>query len=543
MKSISAKEILSTLLLGVFCAFFSTAQKGSSQSIPDIQWGALERRQGTLLYILPSVEGEFYALRWSGSRLFGHYKATKHENLEQVSSARIRLVADKSIANFEGASVIDGKFVVFLSDKRDNQNNFYMQEFDDQLEKKNDIIHLASYGLNRKQGAGSFQFRTSPNKEFFGVIWELPGKKDTRDVYGFKIFDKKMQLMNEGEYKLPFDSELSEIHEHLISNSGDYFICLSEYEESDRRTLFASKIDYKALHIYRINDDLGLQDFTLDLDGKPIVSLAMHSGDNNVFTLTGIYSNNDQSSVAGVFYQKLDLESEEILQDGFQAFEEEFITQDWSERSLRRAERRRDQGKGDPELFSYKMRDVTFLEDGSIVGAMEQYYVQVRSNSDGRVDQSSNMYYYYYNDIIAYKIDTSGTFAWVEKIQKDQVSINDGGPYSSFESFVENGKVYFIFNDNLLNYDDNNNFLNPDKIESANYSRRRNAVALTSIDLETGESIRISILDREQNNTLVVPKMFTVNYRTGELIIYSLSGQKEKLGVIKLQPSTTDEVK
>ncbi len=527
--------------MGFFCAFFSAAQEDSLLAAPDIRWGGLDRKSGTLLYFLPSSENQFYALRWTGSRLFGYYKVTKHENLERVSSAKIRLVANRSIANFEGASVIDDKFVVFLSDKQDNQNHFYMQEFDDKLEKKNDIILLASYELDRKRGAGSFQFRASPNRKYFGVIWEIPGKRDTRDVYGFKVFDREMNLVNEGEYRLPFDSNLSEIHEHLISNSGDYFICLSEYKASEQKTLFASKMDYKSLHIYRLNDTLGLQDFTLDLDGKPVVALAMYSDDNNVFTLTGIYSNIDQSGVAGVFYQKLDLNSEKVIKEGFKAFDAEFITQDWSDRSIRRAERRRDQGKGDPELFSYKMRDVTFLEDGSIVGTMEQYYVQVRANSDGRSYQSSNMYYYYYNDIIAYKIDTTGAFAWVEKIEKNQVSINDGGPYSSFESFIDNGKACFIFNDNILNYDDNNVFVESDRLQAANYSRRRNAVALASIDLETGESVRTSFLDREENNVLVVPKMFTVNYRTGELIIYSTSGQKEKIGIIRLNRAIESE--
>lgn len=528
----SLNRIISTLFLGFVCAFFSSAQVDSTHSIPDVQWGELSRKQGKLLYLLPSSNNEFYALRWSGGRLFGHYSVTKHTNLEITSSAKVRLVAEESIANFEGASVVNGNFVVFLSDKWNKQNHFYMQEFDENLVKKESITHLASYDLDRSSKAGSFEFRASPNRDYFGVIWEIPGKKDVRDVYGFRIFDRDMNTVNEGEYELPFDPDLSEIHEHLISNSGDYFICLSEFQKTERRTLFASKNEYKAMHIYRLNDDLGLQDFTLDLDGRPVVAMAMSSSDDNIFTLTGIYSNTDQSGVAGVFYQKLNLDTEEIEQEGFKEFEEEFITQGWSERSLRRANRRKRQGKGDPELFSYTMRDVTFLDDGSIVGTMEQYYVQVRTNAEGRSDQSSNMYYYYYNDIIAYKIDTSGAFSWVKKIEKDQISINDGGPYSSFESFVDQGRVYFIFNDNLLNYNSLGEFLYPNNLHSANYSRRKNAVSLTSIDLETGESVRTNFLERDQSKTLVVPKLFAVNYRTGELILYSVSGRKEKIGVV-----------
>ncbi len=530
----STTRILLTFTLGFLCAFFSFSQE-NKHATPDIEWGELMRKNGQLRYLLPDDQNSFYALRWSGSRLFGYYNVTKHENLKMVGETKVKLVANRSIANFEGASVVNGKFVVFLSDKREGKNHFYMQEFDEDLQKKEDITLLATYELDRKQKAGSFEFKKSPNGKYFGVIWEIPGKKEVRDSYGFKIFDLNMQVINEGEYKLPFDPDLSSIHEHLISNSGDYFICLSEFKKSERRTLFSSKTEYKALHIYRINDDLGLQDFTLDVDGRPVVALAMSANEQNVFTLTGIYSNNEQSGVAGVFYQKLDLNEEKVIKEGFQEFDESFITQGWSERSLRRAERRRNQGKGDPELFSYTMRDVTFLDDGSIIGTMEQYYVQVRSNGDGRIDQSSNMYYYYYNDIIAYKIDSTGTFSWVKKIEKDQVSVNDGGPYSSFESFVNKGRVYFIFNDNQENYDESGNFSDPERLYSANYSKRKNAVALASIDIETGDLDRTLFLERKKSNTLVIPKLFSVNYRSGELIIYSVAGRKEKIGIVKLK--------
>ncbi len=531
------KQLHITLIAWLFCAFFSAAQGlDSSQQLPEVRWGELQRRNGTLHYMLPSGENEFYALRWSGNHLFGHYTVTKHQDLKQVSSARIKLVANKSIANFEGASVLNDKFVVFLSDKNDNKNNFYMQAFNDKLEAVDDVIHLASYELDRSKGDGSFQFRASPNRKYFGVIWEIPGKREEGHVYGFKVFDIEMKLINEGEYTLAFDAKLSKIHEHLISNTGDYFICVSEYLASEKKSLFNTNLDYKALHIYRLNDDLGLQDFTLDLDGKPVVALSMYSNDNNVFTLTGIYGSKDQLGVLGVFYQKLNLNTGEVIREEFKKFEEEFITQDWSDRLLKRAEKRKQNGKGDPELFSYKMRDVTFLSDGSIIGSMEQYYVQVRANSDGRSDQSSSMYYYFYNDIIAYKIDSAGAFAWIEKIEKDQVSINDGGPYSSFESFIDNGKVYFIFNDNVDNYDLDDKFINREKIESANYTRRKNVVSITSIDLATGDKERTAYFGRATSNSVVVPKMFSVNYRTGELIMYAISGTKEKMGVIRLNP-------
>jgi hypothetical protein len=173
------------------------------------------------------------------------------------------------------------------------------------------------------------------------------------------------------------------------------------------------------------------------------------------------------------------------------------------------------------------------MEDGSIIGTMEQYYVQVQSSMDGRTGQSSNVYMYYYNDIIAYKIDSSGNFNWVNKIRKYQVSINDGGPYSSFESFVDSGHVYFIFNDHVRNYTETGNFIDQEQLHTANYGRKRNAIALASIDLKSGETSRKTFIHEPKSNTLVMPKLFSVNTKTGELWLYSVSGRKEKIGRLK----------
>ncbi len=505
---------------------------GMSQDY-EIEWSELQPKEGSLIYLLPNSKDEFYALRWTGGRLMGHYKVTRHQNMQAESSAKIKLTAEAGIANFEGARVFGGQFVTFLSDKLDGKDNLYLQAYDEDCERDGPVRLLASYDLDRKRGKGSFKTRTSANGKYLGVVWEVAGKKENGHLYGFKVYDEEFNLVNEGEYPLPFDSKLSTIHEHHISNEGDYFLCLTEYEESEERRLFRKTTDFKALHIYHINEDEGLQDFVLDLDGRRVVAMAMSSDKDGLFTITGLYGEKDVPGVSGIFSRKMDLMSGETVNEGFRKFDDDFITQDWSPRAKRRIERQQQRGTSEPSLYNYRMRDVTFLEDGSILGTMEQYYVQVRTNPDARAGQASNMYYYYYNDIIAYKIDTVGEFSWVEKIRKYQVSVNDGGPYSSYESFVDDGKAYFIFNDNSKNYDTSGVYLNLDRIHTANYGKRRNAVALAELDLETGQINRKTFFDRSETNTLAVPKLFDVNYRTGEMIIYSISGRREKVGKLK----------
>lgn len=519
------------ILTFIFFAFFGLASTAQSYTI---DWSEMTSKQGRLVYLLPNKENDFYALRWVGSRILGSYQVSQHQGLSITQKGKIRLVAENSIANFEGARVIGEKFVIFLSDKQVGFNHFYMQEYDSELKPVSEPIRIASYTLDRSRKNGWFNVVQSANKDFFGVVWEVPGKKDERDLYGFKVFNNKLESVNEGEYPLPFDPRLSTIHAHHISNNGDYFMAVTEYSENETARMFKSHLNYKALHIYHIKDD-GLQDFTLDLGGKRVEAMSMTSEDNNIFTITGLHGAMGVAGVKGVFHQQINLDTGEKINEGFKNFDKSFITQDWSERAIEKAEKREDRGKGDPQLYNYKMRDVTILKDGSIVGTMEQFYIQVRSNTDTRTGTMSQSYYYYYNDIIAYKINPAGEFDWVKKVKKYQVSTNDEGPYSSYASFIDNGKVYFIFNDHIRNYDQEGNFIDSDRIYTANYSRRKNTVALAEIDLSTGDMDRKTFFDRGEIDAIAVPKLFEVNYQTNEMLLYSIWGRKEKIGVLKFK--------
>lgn len=512
--------------------FFLSSISVEAQSY-DIEWSELEAAHGRLVYLLPDSSDNFYALRWSGGRILGRYQISRHENLQQVDRAKVSITVKGSVGTFEGARIIGGKLITFLSDRRGDERIFVMQEYSDDLEPQEEK-QLAAYEVDKFVDRGWFDIITSSNKKYFAVVWQIPGKKDDKDRYGFKIFNTKLELINEGDYRLPFPSELSIIQNHHVSDKGEYFLSVTEYQLSEKKGLFRNNNEFKAVHIFHIAKD-GLQDFILNFDGERIEAMAVTPSGEDELTITGLYGPTDSPGVTGVFYQRVNLTNGDVIIEGFKEFSQDFITQDWSEREIERAERREDRGKGEPQLYNYMMREAIVNSDGSIVGTMEQYYVQVSSSSAGQTGQMSNVYNYYYNDIIAYKINPEGEFEWVNKVNKYQVSTNDGGPYSSYQSFVDQGKIYFIFNDNATNYNEEGDFLDPDRISAATYSKRKNVVALASIDLETGEQSRTSFFDRSEIDALVVPKLFDVNYKTGEMLIYATWGRKEKIGLLRFK--------
>ena len=158
----------------------------------DLFWGQLERSPGTLLEILPKNNTDFYSLRWSGGRTIGTYRVVNHENLQLRSQARIKQVAQTGIANFETAALFNDQLYVFLSDKADGQMLLYAQPYDDEMNTYDESILIASYYNERMGAKPNFSIKSSENREYFAVFWEIPGRKARQDDYGYVIMDAQM---------------------------------------------------------------------------------------------------------------------------------------------------------------------------------------------------------------------------------------------------------------------------------------------------------------------------------------------------------------
>ena len=516
-----------------FSLLFSTVLLFSVHAQQAIEWGKMERSTGRMLSILPKDETDFYALRWSGGAVMGSYRLSKHSNLSTVASGKLLLKADNGMANFEDSRVINGKLLVFLSDRYEGENHFYMQEYGDDMKPIGESKELAKYELEKGKSRGFFNVIVSQDNNFFGVVWEIPGKREEKDRYGFKIYNQKMEVINEGDYKLPYEGRLSKIDQHYLTNTGDYFISVIEYQDPEQKRVFRNYLNYKAMHILHVTDE-GLEDFEVNLSGKRVEAMSMSSDNQRIFTLTGIYGETGKAGVTGLFYLRADFDRQEIIDEGFEKFGKDFITQDWSDRQKERAERQEQRGKGEPQLYNYVMRQTEVLEDGSIVGSIEQYYVVVTTYTDPRTGATRTTYTYYYNDVIAYKVGKDGGFDWLAKIDKYQTSTNDGGPYSSYARYINDGKLCFIFNDSDRNYDEKGNHLKGGRTYAANFGKRRNVVALVEIDLSNGSVERKTLFDRSEINALAVPKLFNVNYTKGEVLLYAVYGRNERFGKLQL---------
>ena len=259
------------------------------------------------------------------------------------------------------------------------------------------------------------------------------------------------------------------------------------------------------------------------------------SSNNDIFTLSGIYGTGRNGKVEGVFIIRYDTSKDEVLFKGFVEFKDGLLNPQWIDSRIRQPINNRNRIR-DRDTYRFKIRDIFTLEDGSLCGSIEQYFINEQSSYDSRTGLSSSIYYYYYDDIVAFKIGKTGTFDWQKRIPKSQVSTNDGGPFSSYSSFTDGQKLFFIFNDNLKNYDENGNYSRGSgPCYAFNLTRRKNTAAICEVNLNSGQVERKKLFTRKELNSIVVPKMFKLDIVNQELLLYAISGNKEKFGILNFR--------
>ncbi len=495
-----------------------------------ITWGKEYAKSGGLINVLPLNPSNFYTVRWQGTNLFGSYYLNKFDELNEVKAKKISTAVNNNLADFEDVILIEERPAVILSNVKDGKDNIFLQQYSYDLEPRGEAKLIASYDLVKGKTKDPIQIIQSKDKKFTAIIWLLVAKKKNNDIYGFKVFDTKLNIVQSGEYEIPFESRNSLITNHYLTNTGDFFFTLYEFDYDNYRNR-SGVVPFRNLYLYQVREN-ELSKYKLPMNGRRPEAISISSDENSIFTITGCYGDENVSGISGVFYMKVDFINEELDGEGFTPFDRNFITQNWSDKEVERLERKIDNGStGEPNLYNYSMRESHILPDGSIVGLMEQYFVQRRSYYDMRGYSTFN-YIYHYNDIVAFKFTADGEIEWIQNVPKRQVSTNDGGPYSSYAFYIDGSSVNLIFNDSKENYSEAGQYIK-DKLYVTSFAKKNNVVAHVKIDLYSGLTSRDLLTSRKEIGTLVQPKLFTLDEVNKEMIVFSVFKSKERFGVIK----------
>ena len=502
--------------------------------VPDWQWGEFSRSKGQLIQLMAGEGKDFKTIHATNSFSGGQYLLTKYDALEPIAELKVKPVTPAGFGYYQQSMLIGNETFVFIGDRAGKELKLFVKKLDAEFNEL-EVTELLSYIDPSPNPLPNFSVIQAPDRSCFAIFYNIPGRRSGSDSYGFQVYDAQFKLLSSGEYNLPFDANLSSIEDYFLTNEGELFVGVIELGINENQAIKTRKT-FKNLHVYQLSA-AQIKDYTFELEGKRITNFIMNSEGQNSLTLFGIYSNSEWMDLQdGYFNVQIDLQKDTALAVGFIPFSKEIMLSEHTTAEQLRIERRMERRSESPQLSRYEVRDIFTLANGSYVGSVEKYDVYTSVSYNNQTGQRTTYTYYYYNDIVAFCIDSSGHLLWEQRIPKRQFSINDYGPYSSYASFLGDSSICFIFNDTESNYDAYGQFLPTDQeVQTFSLSKNRNVGAFVQINLQTGLMTRQVGHQRKDENTLLVPKAFAYDRKNKGLYTYGIFGPQEKFGYLQFK--------
>ncbi len=499
-----------------------------------IEWSDLQFCPAPVENIYPIYESHFFVKRQSKSAFKSQNTLSYYASFKLTATGAIKPIINGKIGTYVDCINLEGKFYMFIKRTERKVVSLYIQEYGTDIQAIGPATVVGTYTKPAKKSFSSFFITTSDDDQYFSVYWEVIERKSLKTFMGYNIFTAKKEQITSGETFLPFEDGLAEVTHLTLSNTGDFFLILKEYEWLYRKRNKRNGRNPKNYHVFHAVGN-ELKEYILSLSDKIPRNASITTDNRENLSITGLYSRPNEKGVIGIFSLRINFKQDKIVSENFEEFSPDFIKEGWSEKDWDQIQKKLDKGKNveNPNLRNLRFRDTQILADGSVLGTIENYHVDTTYSYDGRRNES--LFAFHYEDIIAFKIDVSGKVEWLKRIPKKQISYNDYGYRSGYAGFLDGNKYYMIFNDNVNNYDESGMFITGNKFE-AEYSKKNNAVGLVSLDIETGNITRKNLFDREDVESIAIPKLFKYNPFDNTMILYATVGNKERFGLLTITP-------
>jgi hypothetical protein len=276
-------------------------------------------------------------------------------------------------------------------------------------------------------------------------------------IYNVVLYNEGLEEVNRGK----IDTKDFAMGDRKLSNTGKLFIPGFQTTTEKGKGIFKFQKIIKGDAELWTFDTHGLEKVKIDIH-KKVKAMAVKIFGNEDVIVYGMYANEKISGVSGAFFRKMDEKMNTVF-ESLEPFEDDFITQFWTDREKKKAEKKKaknaEKDKEDQELsfYEYVLHDLVIKENGDFVLLAEQYYTYettVTTTSSNGSTTTRTIYHYVYNDIVAVNCTPAGEITWKQAMKKRQHTTNDNGYYSSFYTFAQGDNLYLIYNGNEASLDD-----------------------------------------------------------------------------------------
>ncbi|MNJ85922.1 hypothetical protein D3C87_34040 [compost metagenome] len=326
---------------------------------------------------------------------------------------------------------------------------------------------------------------------------ESRNSKINKDNIGLYVFDSGLTELWGQEVEMPYTEARMNNIDYTVDKDGNVFILSEVMNEGETRQFDRENNPNFTYQIISVSGS-GVQTQASDIDvqGKFVTQVSFFEGQDDKLLLAGFYSNKRGFQVDGIFYCSI---GKDARQNDFKSFEipTELLKQFTSERSQKRMDKKEEKGK-DLGMTNMVLRDLIIHDDGSIFFAGEKYYViTTRDSRTGTVT-----YDYYYEEMLAAKIDKNGELIFIKKLPKRQHSDRPSGVGYGFSgAFYRGGSLsyklvqskdnyYILFLDNVKNLE-----LDENKVPARHEDGWGGFLTAYQISKESGDVKKLSVID------------------------------------------------
>jgi hypothetical protein len=470
----------------------------------------------TFDYVFAEDEDNYYALRstYIVAYIYFFPVTTYYLRIATYDKSSLDMVATKDLfpkkyivngvfkpTNFWGIHKFNNKITAFFSNKSQKTDDIsiYTQEMqtDGTLEGSENKLFNEAF----KDGkAGSFNCVFSKDSTKILYFYTVPNKKKENQTYKYFVYNHNLEMIYDKEVELPELNKDVSIVDYDIDNDGNVYALAMINEKKDKTSNSKSEkvnnYTYKFFIARKESDEFIEYEFDIE---RYINSMTFSVQDGEIFC-SGFWGKNNSYDISGVYTLKLDAENgEELVQDVYE-FDDEFVNEFYTEGQVEKAEKRG--AELDVPLIDLNHFEV--LPDGSAILIGEQFYTRTVCYSDGKGGQTCRTYYYY-NDIVATRIDPAGEILWSKKIPKKSVSGGGIGHLRYYYTHLK-GTLYFFYNDHPDNFDqtDLKKYKSTPSYLPQLFSKKGCDFVCTSINIE-GEAEKILVHNSATDFYTVAP--------------------------------------
>jgi hypothetical protein len=523
--------LLLPLLLLAFPAT-STAQKKTDRA--EVVWGGElnDKKDGEFGSVFGNTDDHVYMTIWVKKEMFVQKMDLNHRRVYQKV---VPLEMDKDEHYLERIQLFGDRILVFTSyfNKKEKTNTLYLRTFNaEDMKPVQKLKRVCSLDVERKRAQGGFDVRVSPDDKFLLVVQHLPVDKSDRERVKLFVYDGEMNMNWEQEVSVPYPDNEFVITSIRLANDGSVVILGKKYAE--KREAREKRKDQLPTYEYHIlvyhGNGAAPEDHTLRVADKFLQDLTFNVGNEGDILCGGFFGNKGTSSIAGVFFLRLDRRTKEIVHSSFNTFDKDFVTSYMTEKEEKKATKQADKKGEEVEMVNFDLSEIIRRDDGGAVMIGEQFQLTVVhscTTTQGGGQTCRTSYHYYYNDIIVVNVDPNGNIEWAAKVPKRQHSVNDGGYYSSYTVAVKEDLIYLMFNDsgkNLFLKDGN-------KVEPMRLNNKEAMITLATVDRE-GRVTREALLSQEKRDAILRPKS-CVQIKDDNIFIYATRKKEYRFGTVK----------